>query len=227
MRALPGRVRARLSFANVTSALALFVALGGTSYAAITLPADSVGSEQIRTHAVGNSELAPNSVRAWQIATDAVGRSEIRPDAVRAWEIAPGAVGASEIRKDAVGTDQIQDGTIGPADLATATKAAFTLGRVAVTKAGAAAGGNASSVAPGATGGTYTVAFDHDVSACQYSATLATVSSGSTEDAPDAGSITVAPGASANQVTVKTFAEDAATHALTPNNEPFHLLVAC
>jgi hypothetical protein len=42
----------RLTFANVTSALALFVALGGASYAAIRLPANSVGSTQIRNRSV-------------------------------------------------------------------------------------------------------------------------------------------------------------------------------
>jgi hypothetical protein len=228
MTALLARVRRRLSFANVTSALALFVALGGTSYAAINLPADSVGPAQIRYHAVGNSELAPNSVRAWQIATNAVGRSEIRADAVRAWEIAPDAVGPSEIRKNAVGTDELADGSIDQADLSTATKAAFTLGRSAVTKAGAAAGGNAKAVGPGTTPGTYTVTFDRDVSGCQYSATLAAVKSSATAtDAPDPGAITTAPGATNTQVEVKTYAEDATTHALAAANQPFHLLVAC
>jgi hypothetical protein len=227
MRALLGRVRTRLTFANVTSALALFVALGGTSYAAITLPADSVGSTQIKRHGVENSDLAPNSVRAWQIATDAVGRSEIRPDAVRAWEIAQNAVGSSEIRKDAVGTDEIADGSVGPNDLSTATKSAFTLGRAAVTKAGTSAGGNATSVAPGSSAGTYTVSFDHDVSACQYSATLATVKSGTTTDTPDTGTAAVGPGTNPNQVEVKTFDQDATSHDLTAANEPFHLLVAC
>lgn len=38
--------------------LALFVALGGTSYAAVRLPRDSVGSAQIRAGAVGESKLA-------------------------------------------------------------------------------------------------------------------------------------------------------------------------
>jgi hypothetical protein len=227
MRALLGRVRRRLTFANVTSGLALFVALGGTSYAAVTLPTNSVGSAQIRTHAVGNSELAPNAARAWQIATDAVGRSEIRADAVRAWEIAPDAVGTSEIRKSSVGSDELIDGGVDLADLSTAAKAAFTPGRAAVTKAGAAAGGNAKTVAPGTTPGTYTVTFDRDVSACQYSATLAAVKSGAATDTPDPGSITVAPGSANTQVDVKTFAEDATSHGLTAANQPFHLLVAC
>jgi hypothetical protein len=37
------RIRAKLTYANVTASLALFIALGGTGYAALTLPPDSVG----------------------------------------------------------------------------------------------------------------------------------------------------------------------------------------
>ena len=51
MKAALVRLRGRLTFANVTAATALFVALGGTSYAAISLPRNSVGAEQIRTGA--------------------------------------------------------------------------------------------------------------------------------------------------------------------------------
>ncbi len=38
----------KLSYANATSTLALFVALGGTSYAVASLPANGVGSGQLR-----------------------------------------------------------------------------------------------------------------------------------------------------------------------------------
>jgi hypothetical protein len=221
-------VRRRLTFANVTSGLALFIALGGTGYAAATLADDSVGTYQIRYHGVTNTDIAPNAVRAWQVSKDAVGSSEIRPSAVKAWEIATDAVGGSEIRKNAVGADEIADGSVEPVDLSTATKAALIPGRAAVTKAGAAAGGNAKTVAPGATPGTYTMTFDRDVSACQYSATLATVKAGAAAaDAPGPGSITVAPGGANTQVDVKTFAEDAGSHGLTPAPQPFHLLVSC
>lgn len=44
--------------------LALFVALGGTSYAAATLPRDSVGSTQIKAGAVGASEVRDGSLTA-------------------------------------------------------------------------------------------------------------------------------------------------------------------
>ena len=49
---------------NVVGYLALFVALGGTSYAAVNLRAGSVGTRQLRNGAVTNRKLARGSVGA-------------------------------------------------------------------------------------------------------------------------------------------------------------------
>lgn len=60
------RVRKNLSFANIVSLLALFVALGGVSYAAVKLPAKSVGSKQLQNGAVTLPKIstsAKNSLR--------------------------------------------------------------------------------------------------------------------------------------------------------------------
>jgi hypothetical protein len=62
------RLRGRLTYANVTASLALFVALGGTSYAAITLPRDSVGTKQIRQNAVHSADIRNNSIQTRDIA---------------------------------------------------------------------------------------------------------------------------------------------------------------
>jgi hypothetical protein len=56
------RVRSHLSYANVMSTTAVFVAIGGTSYAAITLPRDSVGERQIKSRAIGAKELKRGAV---------------------------------------------------------------------------------------------------------------------------------------------------------------------
>jgi hypothetical protein len=56
------RVRSTLSFANVVSVIALFVALGGVSYAAVTLPANSVGTKQIKNKAVTRAKIAPKTL---------------------------------------------------------------------------------------------------------------------------------------------------------------------
>ena len=59
--------RPKLSYSNVVASVALFVALGGTSYAAL-LPRNSVGSRQIRSNAVGSSELRRGAVHLADIA---------------------------------------------------------------------------------------------------------------------------------------------------------------
>jgi hypothetical protein len=236
VRSLLRRVRGRLTFANTTSLLALFVALGGTSYAA-SVAANSVGARQIRSGAVGTSEIRYSGVRMQDIAPGAVGKSEIGTGAVAQNEIRNNAVGPGELRTDsvradeiqasAVGTSELQDGGVDLADLSPAAKAAFTLQREAVNKAGLAVAGTASSVSR--TGqGAYTVTFGRDVSACQYSATLATVSSSGATDAPDpAGRVFVPPGASATQVDVRTYVDDATSHLPAAADQPFHLIVAC
>src|SRR6266567_1046505 len=61
------RLRARLSYANVTATIALFVALGGTTYAAATLPRNSVGSKQLRSHAVTASKIKPGAVTSLRV----------------------------------------------------------------------------------------------------------------------------------------------------------------
>jgi hypothetical protein len=43
--------------------LALFIALGGTSYAAVSLSANSVGSRELKNRAVGSSELRDASIK--------------------------------------------------------------------------------------------------------------------------------------------------------------------
>jgi hypothetical protein len=52
--------------------VALFVALGGTGYAAVSLPAHSVGSRQLRTGAVGTSQLKNHSVAPIKLASGSI-----------------------------------------------------------------------------------------------------------------------------------------------------------
>jgi hypothetical protein len=69
-------IRSRLSFANLVSLMALFVALGGTTYAAVTLPNDSVGIKQIKKNAVGGSEIRKNAVRSGEVRNGSLRRSD-------------------------------------------------------------------------------------------------------------------------------------------------------
>jgi hypothetical protein len=52
--------------------VALFVALGGTGYAATNLPAHSVGSRQLRSGAVGSAQLKNHSVTPIKLARGSI-----------------------------------------------------------------------------------------------------------------------------------------------------------
>ncbi|MEH3052423.1 MAG: hypothetical protein PGN13_00250 [Patulibacter minatonensis] len=62
------RVAARLTYANVMATGAMFVALGGTSYAVAKLPKGSVGAEQLRTGAVTENKVANGAISAAKLA---------------------------------------------------------------------------------------------------------------------------------------------------------------
>ncbi len=91
---LRGSVRRlrRPSPAMVVAIVALFMATGGASYAAVALPASSVGSTQLKTFAVTNPKLA----------TGAVGTNKIMPAAVTYSKIKPSSVGTVRVVKSEV-----------------------------------------------------------------------------------------------------------------------------
>lgn len=57
-----GRLARRPSAAMVVACVALVIALGGTSYAAISLPANSVGTKQIKNGAVTKKKISPRTM---------------------------------------------------------------------------------------------------------------------------------------------------------------------
>lgn len=56
------RLRARLTYANVMATVAVFIALGGSSYAALSLPKNSVGANQLKQNSVGAGEVKNRSL---------------------------------------------------------------------------------------------------------------------------------------------------------------------
>jgi hypothetical protein len=77
----------------MTALIALFVALGGTSFAAITLPRNSVGHRQIRHDAVGNTQLRRGAVSSRSIKNHAIQRRDLSPAAIANLSGKPGPVG--------------------------------------------------------------------------------------------------------------------------------------
>lgn len=59
-----GRLKERLTFSNVVAVIALFIALGGASYAAIEIPKNSVGTKQLKKNAVNSNKVKNHSLLA-------------------------------------------------------------------------------------------------------------------------------------------------------------------
>jgi hypothetical protein len=80
------RIRPHLGFANVVSALALFIALGGSAYA-VTLGKNDVKSRNIAPRAVKKSDLHKNAVTRKKVANNAVSSPEVLGDSLTGGDI--------------------------------------------------------------------------------------------------------------------------------------------
>ena len=74
------------------AALALFLALGGSAYAAVTLGPGSVGSREIANHAVETEDLARGAVTTMKLEPNAVSPSRIAPSAVNSDDVENGSL---------------------------------------------------------------------------------------------------------------------------------------
>lgn len=141
------RVKTHLSYANVMATVAVFIALGGTSYAALKLPRNSVGTDQLRTGAVRSSDVKDRSLGVRDLSVSA--RSSLR-----------GAAGPA--------------GPVGPQGPAGAPASRFFS---AVSASGALLRGTATDGGRNGAIGNYVVGFAQNVSGCAYSATLGSTDS--------------------------------------------------
>ena len=60
-------MRPKLSYANVMATVAVFIALGGASYAALKLPKNSVGAKQLKKNAVTTAKIKKEAVTAAKV----------------------------------------------------------------------------------------------------------------------------------------------------------------
>jgi hypothetical protein len=106
--------------ALVISCLALGIALGGTSYAAVlAVPNNSVGTSQLKNGAVTTPKLKNAAVTADKLASAAVLEGKLKNDAVTAAKIKAAAVATSEVKngsllKEDFASGQLPTGSPGP-----------------------------------------------------------------------------------------------------------------
>ncbi len=191
------RLRQRLSYGNVTATIALFVALGGTSFAAMQLPRNSVGSSQIKRSAVGSSEL--------------------RRNAVSSRSIRDGSVTLRDVSRNAQTTLRGTKGDPGPKGDQGPPGVTY---RAVLNSGGGVVRGNATTADHQGGSGRYAVAFGRDVSDCVATATLSDAQNGPSLETPPPGRVTV--GLAGPRALIRTYAPDGSIQDL-----PFSVIVAC
>jgi hypothetical protein len=100
-------LRSKLTYANVTATLALFLAMSG----GVVWAAHRIGANQLKSNSVGTSKIKRNAVTAKKIKKNAVTTAKIAENAVTSPKIDEGAV---DFTKIAAGTNVIATANGGP-----------------------------------------------------------------------------------------------------------------
>ena len=108
------KLRARITSAHVIAMIALFVALSGSSYAAVTIRAsqiknNSIPGAKIKAGSIPASKLRNNSITGAKLKNNTVGRAKLRTDALN-----PTAGGGNLINANSESDDDSSSGARGP-----------------------------------------------------------------------------------------------------------------
>lgn len=125
------KLKRHLSVANVLSCIALFVALGGSAYAAVKLKPNQVKAVNIAKQAVTNAKIKTQAVTSGKIknggvvnadlGAGAVSSSKLAKEAVASGAIAKKAVTEAKLGPESVATGKIDNEAITSAKISTAT----------------------------------------------------------------------------------------------------------
>jgi hypothetical protein len=109
----------RLTYSNVIATLALFVALGGTGYAATQLTGDdiknnSLSSEDIKNKSLTGGDVKDKSLAGTDVKDGTIAGRDIATNAVTGSHVAPETLSGTNIAPDALTGADIAEGGLGP-----------------------------------------------------------------------------------------------------------------
>ncbi len=217
------RVR-RPSPALVVSVMALVVALGGTSYAAFSVPQNSVGPRQLRKNAVTTAAIRGGAVTWQKIARNTITAKQINLGKL-------GTVPSANTAGSATNANHAADADNLGGSPASAYQQKVLWARVAPD--GTLTAGNGATSSGRFQTGEYEVIFDRPVTGCAYEATIgSSLASNNTFNDNGVGLIYTEPRQdNPNGVFVATFIPavlaNKATNNTIPFDNAFHLTVIC
>ena len=105
--------------AMIVACVALFVAMGGTSYAAATLAANSVGTKQIKKNAVTSAKIKSAAVTAAKVKNGTLTGAKIKDATLTGAKVQDGTLTGAKLADAAVTEAKLADGAVAPTKIGT------------------------------------------------------------------------------------------------------------
>ncbi len=117
MKSITRRFRSHLSFANVMATMALFIALGGTSYAAVMITgADvrdgSLTGRDVRDGSLGASDVISNSLGTGEVRNGSLTGRDVRDSSLGSSDVIDGSLNGRDVRDSSLGSSDVIDGSL-------------------------------------------------------------------------------------------------------------------
>jgi hypothetical protein len=96
------KLRGRLTYANVMATVAVFIALGGASYAATQLPKNSVGAKQLRKNAVTTAKIKNGAVTAKKVKDGSLTGNVLADGTITGAKVQDGSLSGADINQSSL-----------------------------------------------------------------------------------------------------------------------------
>jgi hypothetical protein len=128
------RLKKSLTFSNVIAMVALFIALGGSVYAA----SNKIDGAQIKAKSLPGNRIKPGTVTATQLKKGTVGEVQIKAGAISGKLIKSGAVTADQIQANSITGAQIKAGSLSGTQIQNGSLGATQINQTTLTGISAA-----------------------------------------------------------------------------------------
>jgi hypothetical protein len=128
------RLKKSLTFSNAIALLALFIALGGSVYAA----SNKIDGAQVIAKSLPGNRIKPGTVTATQLKKGTIGEPQIKAGAISGKLIRSGAVSAKQIQSNSITGAQIKAGSISGGQIQNGSLGATQINQTTLTGISAA-----------------------------------------------------------------------------------------
>ncbi len=96
------KLRGKLTYANVMATVAVFIALGGASYAATQLPKNSVGTKQLRKNAVTTAKIKNGAIIAKKVKDGSLTGNLLADGTITGAKVQDGSLSGADINQSSL-----------------------------------------------------------------------------------------------------------------------------